>query len=397
MPLLERLLVVTHVPHYRHAGKLYAYSAYARELDIWAELFPQVLIAAPCADAAPPGDTEPFTQSNITLIPQRETGGNTLRAKLWQCALLPWLGWDLLRALRQADAIHVRCPGNLGLLGAALAPLCSRYRIAKYAGQWTGYPGEALTVKLQRALLRSRWWGAPVTVYGDWPGQAMHVIPFFTSLLTNAQMAQARAAAQRKLSPPPDAQPLRVLYVGRLTAAKNVAVLLTALASLKRQGIPFTCDIVGDGPERARLTQQAEQAGLNSQVNFAGGVDFVRVLAFYEHNDVLVLASETEGWPKAIAEAMAFGLVCIGSRRGLVPQMLAEGRGLVIEPRDENALTQALQKIAQSGSDFLPMRARAAEWAQQYSLEGLREALRALMMKHWRVEWPAPALEKPAG
>lgn len=396
MPSLERLLIVSHVPHYRHQGKIYAYGAYAHEINIWAELFPQILIAAPCAIGAPPGDCEAFSQAHITLIPQRQTGGDTWRAKLAQLALLPWLSWDLWRAMRQAEAIHVRCPGNLGLLGVVLAPLCSPYRIAKYAGQWTGYPGEALTVRLQRALLRSRWWGAPVTVYGDWPGQPAHVIPFFTSLLTKQALAKARAATARKLTAPAGETHLRVLFVGRLSAAKNVDVLLAALSSLQAQGLSFSCDIVGEGPERARLMWQAEQCGLGAQVCFAGGLEFARVLKFYEQNDVLVLASETEGWPKAIVEAMAFGLICIGSRRGLVPQMLAEGRGLIVEPRDIAGLAQALARIARAQPEFQPMRTVAAAWAQRYSLEGLREALRELLTSSWQVELAAAPIEERA-
>src|SRR5205823_1367344 len=122
----------------------------------------------------------------------KETGGENLWAKLAQLAALPLLMFGLARAMRKADAIHVRCPGNLGLLGAVMAPLFSRYLVAKYAGQWSGYPGEARTVRLQRTILRSRWWRGPVTVYGEWPGQSPHVIPFFTSVLTEQQLARAK-------------------------------------------------------------------------------------------------------------------------------------------------------------------------------------------------------------
>ncbi len=60
--------------------------------------------------------------------------------------LLPPMIWQLIACLRRADAVHVRCPGNLGLLGVLIAPLFSRRLIAKYAGQWTGYPGKPLPI-----------------------------------------------------------------------------------------------------------------------------------------------------------------------------------------------------------------------------------------------------------
>ncbi|HEX8776464.1 MAG TPA: glycosyltransferase family 4 protein [Pyrinomonadaceae bacterium] len=378
---ISKLLIVSAAVHYRHEGRLYAYGPYVREIDIWADLFEQVRIAAPCRLEQPPGDCLPFARPNITLSEQRETGGETLRAKLKQILALPWLVWGLMRAMRGAEAIHVRCPGNLGLLGILLAPLFSRHLVAKYAGQWTGYPGEPASVRWQRALLRSRWWRGPVTVYGDWPNQPAHIVPFFTSILTDEQLVRARASAQHKKF----SGRRRVLYVGRLYEGKNVEVLIAALAELKRQGITLACDLIGDGSLRQALEAQVDSLGLRDTVRFVGAVGFERVLDAYELSDVLVLASENEGWPKALAEAMAFGLVCIGSDRGLMPWMLGEGRGIAVAPGDANALARALGSVASSESLCSEMSARAALWAQSYSLEGLREALRELFAAYWQV------------
>lgn len=42
---MKRLVVISHVIHYRKAGELYAFGPYSREIDVWADLFPEVLIA----------------------------------------------------------------------------------------------------------------------------------------------------------------------------------------------------------------------------------------------------------------------------------------------------------------------------------------------------------------
>jgi glycosyltransferase involved in cell wall biosynthesis len=283
--------------------------------------------------------------------------------------------------MRQADAIHVRCPGNLGLLGTILAPLFSRYLVAKYAGQWKNYPREPKTFRLQKKILRSRWWKGPVTVYGQWPNQPSRIIPFFTSVMTDEQMGRAQAVAHHKKLE----EPLRVLYVGRLSADKNVDVLLSAIAKLKAEGSQIQAHIVGDGAQRLILETQANELGLQQTVNFIGAVDFERVLDFYEQAHLSVLVSNSEGWPKAIAEAMAFGLVCIGSDRGLVPWMLGEGRGFVVPPGDVEALANALRQLVTEPEAYQMMSKRAATWAQQYSLEGVREALRDLLSKQWGV------------
>jgi glycosyltransferase involved in cell wall biosynthesis len=369
------LLVVSHVFHYQTGRGLLAYGPYSLEIEVWADLFEQVIIAAPRGDGAAPKGCSLLERDNISLWPLRPTGGTTWRAKLAQAFAVPGLLRELGRAMRQADVIHVRCPGNVGLLGTLLAPLYPARRIAKYAGQWGHYPGEAWSYRLQRAVLRSRWWGAPVTVYGRWPNQPPHVVPFFTSVMTDAQVARAGMAAMRRgLSDRP-----RVIYVGRLSAAKNVDVLLLALSVLRTRGMVLPAQIVGDGPEGAALRSQAESLGIADQVEFLGAVSFEQVLDCYEEADVLVLCSETEGWPKAIAEAMAFGLVCVGSDRGMVPKMLSEGRGVVISPRNLEALVAALGRLAAAPLERQIMSARAAEWARHHSLEGLRDALAELL------------------
>ncbi len=372
-----RLLITSHVIHYQHQGRLYAYGPYALEIDQWADLFTEIEIASPCRQEAPPGDCEAFERANIRILPQKEAGGKTLRAKLGLIVAVPAMTLGLARAMRRADAIHVRCPGNLGLIGAVLAPLFSRRLIAKYAALWDGFPAEPFSSRVQRAILRSRWWKGPVTVYGAWPGSPRHVVPFFTSLLTEEHMERARISAARERRGPG----LRVLYTGRLSKAKNVDVLLRAMARVRAAGYEATVVIIGEGTERAGLEALAESLGVPAE--FTGGLAFEGVIGHLERADALVLASEGEGWGKSIAEAMAFGLACVGSDVGFGPQMLAEGRGLTVPPRDEGALAAALARIAESPDRLAPMRGAAAAWAQRYSLEGLREALRELMSEWW--------------
>ena len=381
MKEINRLVIVSHVAHYKWGNTLYAYGPYVREIDVWADLFPQVTMAAPLRNERPPSDCLPYSRGNIEASPQFELGGDTWKDKIVQILSLPALLFGLSIAMRRADAIQVRCPGNLGLLGVILAPLFSSYRVAKYAGQWNGYEKEAWSYRLQRYLLCSKWWNAPVTVYGEWNHQPGHIIPFFTSILDGAQIERAKTSAAIKHRQ----HPLRVLFVGRLTPEKNVHILLKSMELLKIQEVKTECRIIGEGPMRNRLEQLAEAAGLNAEEVLIGGLPFKGVLEYYEWADVLVLASETEGWPKAIAEAMAFGLVCIGANRGLVPQMLANGRGLLVEPGDEIALASALQNIAVGNIDFTSMSQKASRWAQRYSLDGLREAIRDLLIREWHL------------
>jgi glycosyltransferase involved in cell wall biosynthesis len=381
MKRVNRLLVVSHVTHYRDGGKLYGYGPYSREIDIWADLFAEVVIAAPCRDAAPPSDWLPFSRPNISVVDQAETGGETATAKLKQAVLVPLLVRGLVRAMKDADAIHVRCPGNLGLLGAILAPMFSKYLVAKYAGQWNGYRGEPWTVRLQRRLLASRWWSGPVTVYGNWPDQPAHIVPFFTSMMTNEQIRHAqRVAASKQIT-----SPLRVLFSGTLTARKRVGALLSAAQLATQAGVPLEVVILGDGPDRDDLERQAHALGIRDRVRFIGALPFDRAMAWYEWAHCLVLPSQhSEGWPKVVAEGMAHGLICIGVRHGQVPVML-EGRGILTETGAPEEIADALAAIAAHPDAYTVMSRDASAWAHQFSLETLRDALRDLLAEQWDV------------
>jgi glycosyltransferase involved in cell wall biosynthesis len=174
-----------------------------------------------------------------------------------------------------------------------------------------------------------------------------------------------------------------VLFVGRLSTAKNVHVLVDAIQAVTAGGQRVACTIVGEGPERSALEQRATDNGVADCVALAGGMSFDGVLDYYERADVLVLASETEGWPKAIAEAMAFGVVCIGSNRGLVTWMLGDGRGIVVPPGEAAPLAAALTDICLRPAEYDLMRARAAAWAQQHSLDSFKDALGHVLTTRW--------------
>ena len=375
------LVIVSEATHHRWQGRLWSHAPYVREINLWAELFPRVLIVGPVVTTLPPGDNVAFAGNNVRAVAVPPTGGDGVRAKLRQLLLLPLLVWRTCGALRRADAVHVRCPGNMGLLGVLLAPLYSRRLVAKYAGQWTGFPGEKWTVRLQRAVLGSHWWRGPVTVYGEWPDQPANVVPFFTSVLTDAQIAAAAGAVSRVRR----RGKLDVLFVGRLSGPKNVATLLRAVSRVRRDGVEVRVTIVGDGGERENLEQLADEVGIADDVHFVGAVDVDDVLSYYRRSDTLVLVSESEGWPKAIAEAMTFGLVCVGSDRGMVPQMLGEGRGLVVTPGDDDALAGALHQIAADPEDADEMGRRSAQWGRRHSLEGLQAGVARLLSERWGV------------
>jgi len=142
--------------------------------------------------------------------------------------------------------------------------------------------------------------------------------------------------------------------------------------------------IVGNGAEFDRLQKLIAALGIGDQVKMVGDVQYEAGLEYFKWGHVLVLPSQSEGFPKVLAEAMCHGMVCIGTDSGLVPKML-EGRGIVLGNVSAKSIADAIEKISSDGERFQKMSQAGVEWASQYSIERLRDALQELMEKSWGV------------
>jgi glycosyltransferase involved in cell wall biosynthesis len=118
--------------------------------------------------------------------------------------------------------------------------------------------------------------------------------------------------------------PYQVVTVGSLSQLyKGTDVLIDAVSRCMRVGFDLTAVIVGEGKYRPRLMAQAERLGVASRIRFTGQVTAGEpVRRILDASDLFVLPSRTEGLPRAMVEAMARGLPCVGTAVGGIPELL---------------------------------------------------------------------------
>jgi glycosyltransferase involved in cell wall biosynthesis len=109
-----------------------------------------------------------------------------------------------------------------------------------------------------------------------------------------------------------DNGPLRILFVGRFQAQKNVSCLLEQCAHLPRKS--FELHLVGDGPLCSELQNLAHQFNLTDAIQWYGWVSRAALRELYQRADCFVNPSFYEGLPNGVLEAMASGLAVIASR-----------------------------------------------------------------------------------
>jgi len=259
--------------------------------------------------------------------------------------------WRLMRRLRP-DVVHTHTAkaGFVGRWAAWLARV--PVRVHTFHGHVLhGYFGprktalfrwlERLTARLTDRLITI----SPALrdelaqTYRIAPAEKFVVVPLGLDLEPYVSAPRRTGAFRTEWGIPPDA-PL-VGIVGRLVPIKNHALFLQAARRVREQVPGARFAIVGDGELRAALEAQADAPGLAGAVTFTGFLRDLRPV--YSDLDLLVIASDNEGTPVSIIEALAAGVPVVSTAVGGVPDLLEGGRyGALVPPGDADALAGAM-------------------------------------------------------
>jgi glycosyltransferase involved in cell wall biosynthesis len=144
-----------------------------------------------------------------------------------------------------------------------------------------------------------------------------------------------------------NAQPCRVVFVGRLSEEKRLDVLLAAWSELICTAkVHAILELWGNGLLESTLRRQCEELGIVESVRFCGHVHGVRERL--PEMDIFVLPSSAEGNSNAVLEAMAAGLPIVSTRVGGTPMLVGhEGANFLCEPGDMDSLAANMLKLIQ--------------------------------------------------
>ena len=121
--------------------------------------------------------------------------------------------------------------------------------------------------------------------------------------------------------------------------------------------------IVGDGPQRITLQQLAGRLGIEHRVTFTGRLPQHQVKKWMRRAKVFVLPSTEEGMGVVLIEALASGTPVVASKVGGIPDVVTSDVGILVPPKNSQALANALRGILQNPSDWDKMSHRARQRA----------------------------------
>lgn len=199
----------------------------------------------------------------------------------------------------------------------------------------------------------------------------------FRPLPSGREMSRYSAATVSR----PSSDSLEIVTICSITPRKGLSLLLMAIASAELPNARLT--VVGGttGPKSevymTALKDQAERLGLN--VRFVGWQD--DVVPYLSVADIFALASEDEGLPGVLLEALAVGVACVTTRAGGAGDLVERcDGGLAVDVGDEGAFTAALKLLADDGELRAALARRgAANVRSMYSLEAFYEGFDRLL------------------
>jgi glycosyltransferase involved in cell wall biosynthesis len=373
-----RLLIISHTPHYLREGRAVGWGATIREIDQLATLFESVVHIAPLHAGPAPASALPYQSPRVRFRAVPPAGGAKFRDKLLIPFRYPGYVRAILNERRQADVIHVRAPANISLITLVLLAFLRhpKLRWAKYAGDWNRAGAEPLSYRFQRWWLFRGLHRGLVTVNGRPQKSASHVRSFLNPCLMDEELQDSLAECRQKEL----REPIRVVFVGRLESAKGVGICLETVALLHESGTAVELDLIGGGPLRPQFEQKAKELGVWPHVRFQGELPRQALGRYYARAHFILLPSQSEGWPKVLSEAMAYGVVPLASAVGSIPEYLADfGTGRAIRNTSPAGYVKAISEYALKAGLWLDESHKALQAARQFTYARYLQAVRELL------------------
>lgn len=369
-----KLVIVSSAPFIYKNSSAYGYSPYVNELAIWQKYVDEVSFCCPTwnhengllISKFPSKIDKQFELVDFNL----NSISNGFKAFFYSFYNL----FVLYQAMKNANHIHLRCPGNMGLLGSVVQLLFPKIpKTAKYAGNWDPKSKQPWTYSLQKWIISNSFLtrNMQVLVYGEWENTTKNIKPFFTATYSEADI---EAVLPRNWS-----QTIHFVFVGTLVKGKNPLYAIQMVERLYHLRHKVQLTIYGEGVLRSVLEHYIKANQLEGIVHLASNQPKETVKQAYQTSHFVLLPSDSEGWPKVIAEGMFWGCVPLATKVSCVPYMLDYGkRGIVLEMNLEKD-SQHISALLQDPIQFDTLQKRAVSWSRSYTTDVFELEIKKLL------------------
>ena len=355
---------------------------FAFQMRALSELFDETVLALPCESDSVGRSGTLLSGNSLSVVPlsprPRRRRGHVARLPIWLAT-----NWRTVSAeIRRCDAVHAPIPGDLGTLGMLAAVARRKPLFVRHCGNWN----EPSTVARRAARLVMEQLAGGRNVMLATGGATVppssrndSIRWIFATSMTDREM-QATAPRTRRRS----GQSVRLITVCRQIEEKGTGVLIESLPSLAECYPNVEVDVVGDGEALPRFRQRAEELGVGRKVHFHGNVDHEHVMRLLDRADLFCLPTwSSEGFPKAVLEALACGLPVLTTRVSVLPQLIGAGCGVLLDAPTPEEVARAVRSCLEDEDRYAAMSHVAVRTARAFSLERWRDTIGEMLTNAW--------------
>lgn len=354
------------------------------QIKTLSELFDETKVVVPCENKENQGGGTVLEGRNLQICPLSAPKNKGFSRKIYIPFWLLRNGWKIWSEVRRADAVHAPIPGDVGTFGFLFALLLKKPLFVRHCGNWM----------VQRTAAEAFWkWSMERFAGGRNVMMATggasappsnrnsNIKWIFSTSLSRNEIR--RSADPRKF--PQDGK-LKLITACRLEKRKGVDVVLESLPLILREFPNATLDIVGGGSLLSELKARTKKLKLEGKVEFHGKVEHSHVLALMKQAHVFCFpTSASEGFPKVVLEALACGLPVVTTRVSVLPKLIGNGGGVLLDSPTKETVADAITAICRTPEKYHEFSVRAVETAQQYSLENWRDFIGETLRDAWHV------------
>jgi glycosyltransferase involved in cell wall biosynthesis len=158
-----------------------------------------------------------------------------------------------------------------------------------------------------------------------------------------------------------------ILAVGSLKREKCFDNLILAFKNVLKTHPGYKLKIAGDGPLREMLEDLTNCEGLNDNVTFLGNLDLEKLVMQYNHAEILILSSESEGFPKVVLEGIFCGCKVISTNVGSLNEFMPSK--YLMKDNSINSLCRGMKNIIESDDYWMDIEALKSNYTWQKTIE----------------------------
>jgi len=353
----KKLVVISHTLHAKNMeNEIIGWGPTIAEINYLSNHWEEVVHVACFTKESSNASMLPYTNTNIRFSSIPTFGGVRIVDKLSVFTKAFAIIKIVLKEVKNASHVQIRVPMGIGVYVLPLFLFVpSKFNLwVKYANNW-GHVSNSLGYRFQRWFLEKNFLKCKVTINGFWPNQKKHLKSFENPCITEEQFEFGKAIDKSFDNK------LRVIFAGRIEAAKGIDLLMKVLETLPQDRFD-EWTFIGEGPMKEPLQQLTNE--LDIKAIFPGFVSQSEVHECLSKSHILILPSKSEGFPKIVAEAWNYKVIPLVSPVGSLTHYLEHCKnGIMMADVTQDRLNLAfeqllkltpkeLQGIAQNGQEL---------------------------------------------